>query len=112
MKRILVDENLPPSLVRVFSDFGIEAWHVYDLDLQSGPDRAVWAQASILGAAVATKDSDFQDIAALSGEARVILFQVGNTRLKDVIDFTQDHLLSICSFLDGQERVLVLSRLG
>ncbi len=110
MKRILIDENLPPSLVKVFQAASIEAFHICDFDLRSGNDRAIWAQATILDAAVVTKDSDFLDIATLSPNARVILYQLGNARLKDVIAFTATHLPVIAAFLESEDRFLVLRR--
>jgi predicted nuclease of predicted toxin-antitoxin system len=82
MRGILVDENLPPRLAKLYRRHSIESLHVYDLALDSQSDGSVWTMASRMEFAVATKDDDFAELATLSASGKVILFAVGNMRIR------------------------------
>ncbi len=68
MKQILVDENLPPGLTSVFELAGISAQHLHALGFAGRSDSILWTQAILLDAAIATKDADFIDLAAIRNE--------------------------------------------
>ena len=108
MKQIIVGENLPPSLVRVFEMAGIPAKHIYELGRGGQSDSALWTEAIVIGAAVATKDSDFLDLAAIKKTGQVILFKVGNMRISEVLRFAARHVDMIAEFLASSDEVLVL----
>ena len=108
MNQILVDENLPPGLAGVFTRAGIVAQHMYDLGLTGGTDIALWTHAILLDAAIATKDADFVDLAAIRSEGQVVLFKVGNMRLGEVIRFAERHTEMIAEFLGSGDQVLIL----
>ncbi len=106
--KLLIDENLPPGLCNVFALTGIEALHVNDLGLMGGSDRGVWEKARLLGAAIATKDADFVDLAAIRNEGKVVLFKVGNMRIAEVLRFATIRAEMIADFLSSDDRVMVL----
>lgn len=108
MKQILIDENLPPGLTRVFDQAGITAQHVYELGLTGGSDLALWNQALLLEAAIATKDGDFVDLAAIRNAGQVVLFKVGNMRIGDLLRFAAGQAGVIAEFLASEDQVLVL----
>ncbi len=108
MKQILVDENLPPGLTKVFALAGIPTQHVFDLGLGGGSDRELWNQAVLLEAAIATKDADFIDLAAIRNDGQVVLFKVGNMRIGDALRFAAHHAEMIAEFLVSGDQVIVL----
>ena len=57
--KLLVDENLPPRLVRDLADLFPESTHVSLVDLGSTPDTVIWEYAKAHGFARLTKDKDF-----------------------------------------------------
>lgn len=77
MKHLLVDENLPRGLCSILELAGIDAKHVCDLGLAGSADSSIWQTALLMGSAIATKDSDFVDLAVIRREGQVVLFKVG-----------------------------------
>jgi len=57
--RLLVDDNLPPRLVRELRERGFDAAHVCEVGLSGAADLAVWAFACDEGCAVVSKDEDY-----------------------------------------------------
>jgi len=43
--RLLLDENLSPSIVRRLVEAGHDVWHVRDRGLSGAPDHVVWRRA-------------------------------------------------------------------
>lgn len=79
--KILLDQNLPRSAVRVFERLGIDAVHVGSVKLTGRPDQEVWRFAAENDRVIVTKDSDFTQILDLTQKksVRVVLLKVGNT---------------------------------
>lgn len=63
--RFLVDAQLPPAVARWLTEEGHDAQHVFDLGLHQATDRAIWAKARELTAAIITKDEDFVTLVTL-----------------------------------------------
>ncbi|MEP7352159.1 MAG: DUF5615 family PIN-like protein [Acidobacteriota bacterium] len=77
--KLLLDENLAPSLIAILADIYPESAHVRDLDLKSSPDTLVWSYAAKLGLAIVSKDSDFRQRSFLYGAPpKVIWLRLGN----------------------------------
>jgi predicted nuclease of predicted toxin-antitoxin system len=53
--RLLLDENLPPSLTWLFPG----SVHVRDIGLANSPDSSIWEHAKAFDFAILTKDGDF-----------------------------------------------------
>lgn len=76
--KFLVAAQLPPALAKLLQAQGHEAIHVYELDLASTDDSAIWEQATRSGAVILTKDEDFM-VRALFSKTRapVVLIRIG-----------------------------------
>ena len=57
--RILIDENLPPSLKIHLADLFPGSVHVRDIGLANSPDSSVWEYAASRELTILTKDRDF-----------------------------------------------------
>jgi predicted nuclease of predicted toxin-antitoxin system len=62
--RFKIDENLPPTLVKLLGDAEYEAHTVYIERLKGSPDDDVIARCKAEGLAIITCDKDFADIRA------------------------------------------------
>jgi predicted nuclease of predicted toxin-antitoxin system len=72
--RFLVDAQLPPALARMLSAKGFEAEHVYDVQLGTAQDSAIWDYALSAQAAIITKDEDFATRITLRPEGPPIVW--------------------------------------
>ena len=83
--RLLLDENLPRSLVSLLGDLFPDSTSVFHLGLSGCSDQAVWAAAKESGLVIATKDSDFVDRLLLDGcPPKVVWLRVGNCPIRQV----------------------------
>jgi predicted nuclease of predicted toxin-antitoxin system len=78
---LLLDANLPPSLVGRLAATGVVAVHVGQLGLGDAPDDAIVERARARGDVLVTHDLDFSRILATSGEAApsVIVLRLRHT---------------------------------
>lgn len=77
----LVDAQLPPSLARLFTSFGHDARHVFELGDVAIADGAIWKYAVEHDAVIVTKDNDFRTMSSsIPLGSRVVLVGLGNTR--------------------------------
>jgi predicted nuclease of predicted toxin-antitoxin system len=60
--KLLVDENLPPRLVRDLADLFPDSVHVAPLGLGSTPDALIWEYARAHDLTFLTKDKDFANL--------------------------------------------------
>ena len=85
--RFLVDAQLPPALVRWLIAQGHEATHVFDLNLTTAPDPAIWEHATATSAVIVTKDEDFSLRIQLGHEGpAVIWIRLGNLRTRPLLE--------------------------
>ena len=84
MKGIIIDENLPASLVLPTS---IKVNHALTLGL-SPTDTEIWDYAKENDLIIITKDADFSHrIVAGSPPPRIVHLRIGNMKLQDLISF-------------------------
>ena len=78
--KILIDMNLSPRWVEVFSDYNIEAVHWSSVGSAFAPDIEIMAYAKANNYAVFTHDLDFSAILAINNYQKpsVIQIRVGN----------------------------------
>ena len=77
--RLLFDQNLSRRLVALLADDFPDSSHVSLVELATSTDREVWEYARDHGYAIASKDSDFGQLAFLYGHPpKVIWLRVGN----------------------------------
>ena len=105
MHKILLDENLPSSLERIIEG----SIHVERLGLAGKGDSEIWTYAQEHELIIATKDSDYLDFVTLSLQGRVLFFNTGNLRLKQLKAFVECSTLVIAEFAGSTDRVLFLS---
>jgi predicted nuclease of predicted toxin-antitoxin system len=102
---IWVDAQLSPALAPWIAEhFGLKAFSLKYLGMQTATDREIFDKARREGAALMTKDSDFvRLIEALGPPPRVLLVTLGNTsnsRMKEALKKT---LREAIALLDSGE---------
>jgi predicted nuclease of predicted toxin-antitoxin system len=77
--KLLLDENLSPSLVQTLSELFPGSQHVNGVGLQGRSDSEIWDYAGKNGFAILSKDNDFRQRSFLNGHPpKVIWASVGN----------------------------------
>ena len=106
--RVLLDENLSPSLVRHLEPVYV-AVHVRDVGLRGHADREVWAWARENVSAIVSKDTDFVDLVVVEGPPpKIILLQLGNCRTAQVSELLQRRAKDVARFLASDTEALLL----
>ena len=87
--KLLLDENLSPSLARSVSDLYPGSTHVHECGLGSTDDSVIWDYAKTHGFTIVSKDSDLHDRSLLYGTPpKLIWLRTGNcttTRLERLL---------------------------
>ena len=111
--KLLLDQNLSRHLVRHLRDVFPESEHVSDLGLDGATDEEIWEYAREQGHLVASKDSDFRQLAFLHGPPpKVLWLRVGNASTATVLQLILDHVEVIEAFgVSEDEAMLVLPAL-
>ena len=90
--KLLLDQNLSRHLVRHLRDVFPESEHVSDLGLDGATDEEIWEYAREHGHLIASKDSDFRQLAFLHGPPpKVLWLRVGNATTATVLQLILDH---------------------
>jgi predicted nuclease of predicted toxin-antitoxin system len=105
---VLIDENLPWRLVKLFKQYDIEAEHLVGSRLESVPDEQIWEEVRRSGRVFITKDSDYLQLSLRSSTGRLIHLQTPNMQRRETISFVESQMTSIQSFILGAERMLRL----
>jgi predicted nuclease of predicted toxin-antitoxin system len=94
--RLLIDENLPPSLKRSLADLFPDSVHVGDIDLTNAADSAIWDHAKAFGLAILTKDSDFSVRIRREGPPpSVIQVRAGNCSVARLVTLVRENAQQI-----------------
>ena len=102
--KLLLDENISPSLTNILSDFYPGIAHVRDFGLKSGSDIQVWAHAASNGYSIVTKDADFHHRSLLRGHPpKVIWIRLGNCSTRDIAKLLVARLPEIKVFFQSVE---------
>ncbi|MGD8643444.1 MAG: DUF5615 family PIN-like protein [Chromatiales bacterium] len=109
--RFLVDAQLPPAVARWLTEEGHDAQHVFDLGLHRATDRAIWAKARELTAAIITKDEDFVTLVTLDpAGSPVVWLRAGNTTTQALLEWLAPLLPRIIDALDAGETVVEITK--
>jgi predicted nuclease of predicted toxin-antitoxin system len=110
--QLLIDQNLPPGLVRHLADLYPGSRHVRDFGLREGSDGAIWEVARRGSLILVTRDSDFSARSLASGHPpKVIWLRVGNRTKAAFEELLRSEVEQIKSFaLDPTTGLLVLRR--
>ena len=65
--RLLLDQNLSPSLKSALDDIYPDTLHVKDVGLEAADDVEVWSYARMHELAIVSKDSDFRQLSFTFG---------------------------------------------
>ena len=77
--KLLLDENLSPSLASRLGDVFPGTVHVREIGLSSGEDLVVWERARAEGYCIVSKDADFHQLSFVrGGPPKVVWIQRGN----------------------------------
>lgn len=108
--KLLLDENLPPSLTASLSELYSRVEHVHSCDLGSATDNAVWDFAKAHGFTIVSKDSDFAERSFLYGSPpKVIWIRLGNCSTAEIERLLRTAVEAIQRFVeDDLETCLVL----
>ena len=104
--KILVDENLPRTLVSWLSARGHEATHVVDVGLSRASDAHVWSAALAQNVAILTRDTDFLELARNSSGGGVVRLAIGNCTTATLLTWLESVWPTVVSRWDAGERVI------
>lgn len=106
--RLLIDQNLPPRIARALAELYPGSLHVRDVELSAAPDAVIWDFASQHGFAIASKDSDFKDLAFLAGPPpKVVWVRRGNCSAQELAKLVCSHASGLREFLVDVETGLL-----
>ena len=95
MRGILVDENLPKTMI-----LGVECTHATELGQQK-TDTELWEYAKKNDLVILTKDTDFLDrIILLGSPPKVVWVRLGNLKLKEITGRLSNTWAKIERYLD------------
>ena len=99
--RVLFDEQLSESLLRLLHDVCPTAVHVRPLGLGGVADEVIWQRAIDLGCVLITKDEDFHRLSVLRGSPpKVVWLRLGNCTTEGVERLLRAHWPRLEAFAD------------
>ena len=109
--KLLLDENLPPSLAKVVDQLFPGSVHVDQCGLGSTDDATIWVYANQNGFVIVTKDSDFEELSMLHGvPPKVIWLRTGNCTTDNLTRLLRLHADAINAF--GQNPADAILEIG
>ena len=107
--KLLLDENLSPSLVLRLKDLFPGSAHVHDCGLGASADAEIWEFAGNGGYTIVSKDLDFHDRSVLgAGVPKVIWLRTGNCSTDVVERLLRSFFPSIKRFAEDQASLLLI----
>jgi predicted nuclease of predicted toxin-antitoxin system len=109
--KLLLDQNLSPSLALSLGDLFPGTVHVRDLGLSSAPDSTVWDRARSDGLCIVSKDADFHQFSFLLGAPpKVVWIQRGNCTTADIAALLREHHAALEAFAADPEAAFLAIR--
>ena len=109
--KLLLDQNLSPSLVARLRDIFPGSTHVQDVHLERAPDSLFWEYARENGFAIVTQDADFADRVLLEGfPPKVLWLRAGNRTTGDIESLFRDHADRISEFSQNPDAGVLVIR--
>ncbi len=107
--KLLLDENLSPTLAGILAEIYPGTAHVRELGLKSAPDSTVWAYAASHGYIIVTKDADFHHRSFLQGyPPKVIWVRLGNCSTRDIAELLITRREQVESFLGSTQHSFLM----
>jgi predicted nuclease of predicted toxin-antitoxin system len=102
--KLLIDQNLSPSLTRLFNNSFDEIVHIKDVGLETSDDFTAWEYARSNGYTIVTKDNDFNGMVSLFGfPPKVIWLRRGNSTTKVINQLILERIDIIKAFITDNE---------
>jgi predicted nuclease of predicted toxin-antitoxin system len=97
--KLLLDENLGPSLVRLLAASYSDSAHVRAVGLGGAADATIWQYAAEQGFVLVTKDEDFHRLSVFRGfPPKVIWIRLGNCTAAEVTALRERHRSAVIEF--------------
>jgi len=110
--KLLIDENLSPSLVSLLSDLFPGSVHAYEAGLGGATDTRVWEYARASGLTILSKDNDFRQRAFVSGAPpKVIWLDVRNAGTAPIVELLRRSRRQIETFNETPDAALLVLKL-
>ena len=107
MRRFLIDNQLPGTLVPWLEAKGCLAQHVLSLNLAQSPDEVIWSHASREDMVLVSKDEDFARLSIMRAEqVSVVWVRIGNCRTSALLAVLDRAWLDINRQLDAGARLI------
>lgn len=102
---LLIDNQLPPILVRHLQSYGLTATHVVDVGLERATDDEIWEYAGDEGFAIVSKDEDFLQLSVSDPTGPTFVWvRIGNCRKRALLAaFDRVRLQLIQALNEGQK---------
>lgn len=105
--KLLLDQQLPSSLIEKISDIFPESKHVKWIELNQADDLEIWEYSKKNGFTIVTKDNDFNEISILYGAPpKIIWIKVGNCTNVELVSIFLKHTKDILAFGDDKENTI------
>jgi len=109
--KLLVDENLAPSLAANVADLFPGSIHVRDAGLGATPDIAIWEYAKTNEFAFLTKDRDFASLSLTRGyPPKVVLLEIGSCSTAEVERIVRANAIRFAEFDLSHVRAILILR--
>src|ERR1035437_3206179 len=107
--KILVDNNISPSVISLNEKFFKNSKHVVELNLDKNTEDAViWEYAKKNGFVILTKDNDFEAMSRVFGcPPKVIQLICGNKTTNEVLHILWNNHTIIKEFIKDNENCLL-----
>lgn len=106
--KLLFDQNLSRRLVTILATEFPDSSHVGTVDLDTATDREIWDYAAQHDYMIASKDSDFRQLAFLHGPPpKALWLRVGNASTTTIADLLRTHADDIRSFAQSETEALL-----
>ena len=107
--KLLLDENLSPTLVDQLAAAYPESQHVDTVGLHGQPDARIWSFARDHGCTVVSKDSDFRELSSTHGAPpKLVWLTVGNAGTAAIRDLLLQSRSRLEKFVDDPEEILLV----
>ncbi len=109
--KLLLDQNLPRTLVRQLTETFPGSQHVINIDLDASADSDIFSYAREHGFTILSKDSDFRQLSFVYGAPpKVVWLRVGNCSVGELASVLSANEQRLLEFETGPESFLVVER--
>ena len=105
--KYLIDNQLPPALVRHLRMHGLESSHVAELAMDQASDLAIWQFAANNGFAIVSKDEDFLHLSGADPAGPPFVWvRLGNCRKSELLAAFDRVLPQLLQAIDAGDKVV------